>query len=69
MCEVLLINPPFSKEEEKKHFPTGLGMIGASLKKNKIPYTVFDCDTIGKNLKEDEIFLRIKNLIVQKSLK
>jgi radical SAM superfamily enzyme YgiQ (UPF0313 family) len=64
MSDVLLINPAFSKEEEKKHFPSGLGMIGAALKRSGISYTVFDCDTIGVQ-DEKEILLGIERHITE----
>jgi radical SAM superfamily enzyme YgiQ (UPF0313 family) len=68
VIDVLLINPAFSKEEEKKHFPTGLGMIGGALKRSRIPYTVFDCDTAGIP-DNSEIFRRIELLIAEKKPK
>lgn len=65
MNDVLLLNPAFSKEEEKKHFPTGLGMIGAALKRSGISYTVFDCDTIGIQ-DNKEVFHRVEALITER---
>ncbi|MBC8392846.1 MAG: B12-binding domain-containing radical SAM protein [Deltaproteobacteria bacterium] len=66
MSDVLLINPAFSKTEEKKHFPTGLGMIGAGLKKNEISYSIFDCDTVGL-YDEKAIYNKIQEVLTQKS--
>ena len=59
MSDVLLINPAFSKTEEKKHFPTGLGMVGAGLRRNDISYSIFDCDTIG-HYDEESICNKLK---------
>ena len=68
MCEVLLINPAFSKAEEKKRFPAGLGMVGAALKESGIPYTLFDCDAV--NLQEEKkIIHRIKDLVIEEKTK
>jgi anaerobic magnesium-protoporphyrin IX monomethyl ester cyclase len=64
VSDVLLINPAFSKEEEKKHFPTGLGMVGAALKENNISYAIFDCDTIGIQDK-NAILHQLENIIVE----
>ena len=55
MTDVLLINPAFSKDEEKKHFPTGLGMIAAALKENDISCILFDGDTSGIQSEEDAL--------------
>ncbi len=65
MIDIVLINPTFSlKTEEKKHFPTGLGMVGAGLKRNDISYSIFDCDTIGL-YDEESICNRLREVIAE----
>jgi len=68
MCDVLLINPAFGKAEEKKYFPTGLGMIGAALKASGISYTVFDCDTTNAE-KDENHCLMIEDIIIEEQPK
>lgn len=64
MSDVLLVNPAFSKTEEKKHFPTGLGMVGAGLKRNDISYSILDCDTTGL-YDEESICNRLREVITE----